>query len=180
VIAAFYYGLYSIFGKYNLRKTGRLKPFVIGFTWAGFVTVYPVLYYDILNRSNYEITWIGCMLFLKNFMFITILCIMFDIKDYAVDYSRDLRTFVVKIGLRKTIFSLLFPLSIIGLGSFIFYAVTHQFNSMKIVLNILPFVLLLIVIWSLRKRRSLMYYLLVVDGLMLVKAACGSFAMLYF
>jgi len=180
VIAAFYYGLHALFGKYNLRKTGWLKPFIIGFTWAGLVTIYPILFYDIMNKYDYEFTWIGVLLFIKNFMFITVLCIMFDIKDYAVDYIKQLKTFVVKVGLRKTIFRILFPLSLIGLVSFIFYAVTHQFNAMKTVLNILPFVLLLIVIWSLHKRRSLMYYLVVVDGLMLVKAVCGSIAMLYF
>jgi hypothetical protein len=180
IIAALYYGLHSVFGKYNLRKTGWLKPFVIGFTWAGLVTVYPVFFYDIVNGFHSRLSQVNALLFLKNFMFISVLCIMFDIKDYATDYMNCLKTFIVKMGLRQTIFYLLFPLSIIGLMSFIYYAAMHQFNPLKIVLNVVPFVTLLVVVWSLHKRRPLMYYLTVVDGLMLVKAICGSIAMLYF
>jgi len=180
LVAALYYGINSLSGKYNLRKIGWLKPFLIGFTWAGLVTVYPVLFYDIINKLNYKLTWIGVLLFLKNFMFISVLCIMFDIKDYARDYINRLKTFVVKIGLRKTIFYILLPLSLIGLGSFILYAIDHQFHQVKVLLNIIPFVLLVMIAWSLRRRRSLLYYLVIVDGLMLVKAVCGSLAIIYF
>ena len=170
VAAVLYYGGKFLPGKYNLRKIGWLKPFVIGFIWAGLVTVYPVLFYDIIHEQDYIFNWVGLLLFLKNFMFITILCIMFDIKDYAGDYINRLKTFVVKLGLRKTIFNILFPLSVSGLATFIFYAVYHQFQPGKILLNALPLILLLVVGWSMRKRRSLMYYLCVVDGLMLLKA----------
>jgi len=180
MVAALYYGINFFSKKYNIRKIGWLKPFIIGFTWAGFVTVYPVLFYDITNHLHYNLNWISGLLFWKNFMFITILCIMFDIKDYAVDYINRLRTFVVKLGLRKTIFNMIFPLSAMGLGSFVLYAITHQFHLVKILLNVIPFVLMLAVAWSLHKRRSILYYLVIVDGLMLIKAVCGSIAMIYF
>jgi len=39
--AALYYGISFIPGKLNIRKIGWLKPFIIGFTWAGMVTIYP-------------------------------------------------------------------------------------------------------------------------------------------
>jgi hypothetical protein len=105
---------------------------------------------------------------------------MFDIKDYASDCLCSIKTFVVTLGLRKTIFNILFPLSIIGLISFGWYTEAHQFATMKITLNAIPFILLGIVIYSLRKRRSLLYYLSVVDGLMLAKAVCGIIAIKYF
>ena len=180
VVAALYYGINFLSGKYNLRKIGWLKPFIIGFTWAGLVTIYPVLFYDITNKLDYKFDQVGGLLFLKNFMFISVLCIMFDIRDYAGDYISRLKTFVVGVGLRKTIFYILLPLSLVGLGSFIYYAGVHQFQLMKILLNVIPFVLLIIAIWSLRRRRSILYYLAIIDGLMLVKAVCGSIAMLYF
>jgi hypothetical protein len=40
--------------------------------------------------------------------------------------------------------------------------------------------LLLIAGLSLHHRRSLIYYLSVIDGLMLVKAVCGIIAIIYF
>ncbi len=180
VVAALYYGINFLSGKYNLRKIGWLKPFMIGFTWAGLVTIYPVLFYGIINNEKYQFTWVGILLFLKNLMFIAVLCIMFDIKDYASDCLCSLKTFVVSHGLRKTIFSILLPLSIIGLVFFIWYAVTHHFHEMRIILNIIPFMLLAVVAYSLRRRRSLLYYLSVVDGLMLAKAICGTIAIKYF
>ena len=179
-VGSLYYGVNMLSGRYNIRKIGWLKPFVIGFTWAGLVTVYPVLFYTVIHEQPYEPGWLVALLFIKNFMFVTVLCIMFDIKDYAADYVSRVRTFVVKIGLRKTIFYILVPLSVIGLGSFVYYAITSHFHPVKILLNTIPFILLLIAACSLRRRRSILYYLIIIDGLMLVKAVCGSVAMRYF
>lgn len=179
-VAAMYYGVSSRFGRINLRKVGWLKPFIIGFTWAGFVTVYPVLFYNIQEANEFEPAFRNGLLFVKNFMFISVLCILFDIKDYATDANQQLKTFVVNTGLRKTIFFIIIPLSAIGLGSFLTYALLNHFSVWKILLNFIPFILLIAVAYSLSRRRSIMYYLIVIDGLMLVKALCGSIAMVYF
>jgi hypothetical protein len=179
--AALYYGINSKkLGRYNLRNSGWLKPFVIGFSWAGLVTVYPVLFYSIDYGLQFQPTLVGLFLFIKNFMFITVLCIMFDIKDYAVDYNRQLKTFVVKVGLRNTIFYIIIPLCVIGLVSFVSYAMLRHFHFMKIALNIIPFAALIAVAWSMHRRQSILYYLVIIDGLMLVKALCGTIAMIYF
>jgi hypothetical protein len=181
IIAALYYGSNTLMGKYNLRRIGWLKPFVIGFTWAGLITVYPVLFHTVIKGEEYTPGWVGLFLFIKNFMFVTLLCILFDVKDFATDHLYRMRTFVVRLGLRKTILSLLLPLALIGLATFIYYAATHQFNWVKVLLNTIPFLLLIAVAISLlRRRRPLLYYLIVVDGLMLVKAVCGIIAMIYF
>jgi len=181
LIAVLYYGAESsAFGRFNLRQLGPLKPFIIGFVWAGSVTVYPVLFSNIENSVPYQVTLMGSLLFLKNFMFISMLGIMFDIKDYANDHRQSLGTFVTRTGLRKTIFTILVPLSVLGLGTFITYGITRDFSAMKIMLNTIPFIFLMAVAWSLAKRRSILYYLIVVDGLMVVKAVCGTMAMMYF
>ena len=180
-VAAFYYGFnLKSAGRFNLREIGWLKPFVIGFTWAGMVTVYPIIYYCLMNQQTYSITIVGSLLFLKNFMFITVLGIMFDIKDYSMDYNRQLKTFVVNQGLRKTIFYIIIPLCILGLGSFITYGIFHHFSVPKIMLNVVSFVFLIFVAMSLQNRKSILYYLVIIDGLMLVKAICGIIAMAYF
>ena len=181
LVAGLYYGISNPqFGSFNLRKIGWLKPFIIGFSWAGMVTVYPILYNCIEHGVTYIPTLVGFFLFIKNFMFVTVLCIMFDIKDYAMDYNHQLKTFVVKNGLRKTIFFIIIPLCFLGLGSFVFYAVMRGFHPVKILLNVIPFILLIIVAYSLHNRRSILYYLIIIDGLMLVKAICGTIAMIYF
>ena len=113
-------------------------------------------------------------------MYVGLLCIMFDFKDYKIDYEQKLNTFIVKLGLKKTVFNILFPLIILGLSTFIIYALSQDFSFEKIVLNTIPFVLLVMTALSLLRRKSIFYYLIVVDGLMLVKGLCGTIAMLYF
>ena len=177
--AALYYGFQSpALRKYNLRDTGWLKPFVIGFVWAGAVSVYPVVFSTLAKGEEYHLSSFKIMLFVKNFMFITVLCIMFDIKDYADDHNRQLKTFVVRVGLRKTIYYILLPLCAIGLGAYVMYAFSQHFPCIRVVFNTIPFVLLIIVAHSMNKRKSIIYYLAVIDGLMLVKAICGSLGML--
>jgi len=181
VVSALYYGVNDpLFGNHNLRNIGWLKPFIIGYTWAGSVTVYPILYYCVDKGIHYEISFVGWFLFIKNFMYITILCIMFDIKDYAMDYNQDIKTIVLKLGLRKTIFYFIIPLSIIGLASFLIYAISKDFSAAKIAINTLPFLAIITVAYSMSNRRSIFYYLVIIDGLMLFKAVCGIIAMRYF
>ena len=177
--AILYYGSASpSSANYSLRNNGWLKPFVIGFVWAGSVTVYPVLFSSIELDVHYFAEFLNILLFIKNFMFISMLCIMFDIKDYASDHNRRLKTFVVQIGLRRTIFSILIPLSVIGLGTFLIFATYRQFPLFRILINTLPFILLIIVAYSMHRRKSILYYLAIIDGLMLIKAICGILGMI--
>jgi hypothetical protein len=182
IVATLYYGIdHRFFGKINLRNIGWLKPFLIGYIWAGSVTVYPVIFSGVEHDANYyDINLIGFFLFVKNFMFITVLCIMFDIKDYATDSNQQIKTFVVNAGLRKTIFYIILPLSALGLTSFLAFAIDRHFSSMKIFMNVIPFVALLLVAYSMHRRQSILYYLIAIDGLMLVKAVCGCIAMTFF
>ena len=177
-IAGLYYGInHPVLKNFRLRNIGWLKPFIIGFVWAGLVNIYPMMFYTIEHEQVYVPDIIGILLFIKNFMFVTVLCIMFDIKDYAADHNLQLKTFVVKAGLRKTIFFILIPLSLLGLSSFVLYGIVRHFSVLKIALNVIPFLLLIMVAYSLHKRKSIFYYLIVIDGLMLVKALCGIIAM---
>ena len=167
--AALYYGTRFV----NLRRIGWLKPFMIGFIWAGVVTIYPVLYFDLAHSRIYTFSWVGTLLFLKNMMFIAVLCIMFDIKDYADDSNHQLKTFVVRFGLRTTIFVVIIPLVVIGLLSLIAFTTSRHLGTVPILFNLVPFIVLLIIAWSMQKPHTLFYYLVVIDGLILLKALCG-------
>ncbi|RYU97497.1 hypothetical protein [Emticicia agri] len=175
--AIFYYGL-SFLPRYNLRKIGWLKPFVIGFTWAGLITIAPIIFYNLTHQSGQGISPIGWWLLLKNFMFVSVLCIMFDIKDYATDSNHNVKTFVVKKGLRFTIFSIILPLTIAGLISFLIFGTFNHFSQTRLILNVLPFVAMISVCYALKERRNIFFYLIIIDGLMFFKAACGIIASL--
>lgn len=180
--ALLYYGVeHHLFGRLSLRSIGWLKPFLIGGIWAGVATVYPVIFHEIESGGDgYQFNIVGTFLFIKNLMYITVLCIMFDIKDYAEDYNRQIKTFVVRNGLRHTIFRVLLPLTASGLAAFLVYAIDRQFSNLKIAINLVPFVALIVVAYSLHRRQSILYYLAAIDGLMLLKGICGTIAMTFF
>ena len=177
-VALLYYGPpFKGLEHYNLRQTGWLKPFIIGFVWSGATTIYPLIFCQLETGHPYTLTFIGLLLFVKNLMFISVLGIMFDIKDYAADHNQRLKTFVVRVGLRKTLFLIIIPLSTLGFLSFMAYALINHFQLVRILFNAIPFILLLIVGYSMHRRKTIMYYLVVIDGLMLLKAICGILGM---
>ncbi|WP_439580913.1 UbiA family prenyltransferase [Dyadobacter bucti] len=172
--AILYYGLLpkSIISL-NLRNTGWLKAFVIGFVWAGSVNLFPVAVVHIERGISVAEPVFMLWLFIKNWMFCTVNAIMFDMKDYEDDANIELKTFAVRMGLRNTISYVLVPLLSIGLLSLLIFAVSKGFNILTILLNLIPFLCLLLVAFSLHKPRPILYYLIVIDGLLLVKAICG-------
>lgn len=177
--ALLYYGLLpqSMF-RLNLRNTGWLKPFVIGYVWAGCVSLFPVVVQMIEHDAHIQKPGFMLWLFIKNWMFCTVNAIMFDMKDYADDANKALKTFVVRFGLRKTIYFILVPLLVIGFMSFIIFSIYNHLGVVRVIINLIPFVCLLYVAFSLHQRKPILYYLIVIDGLLLVKAICGISGML--
>lgn len=174
VIAILYYGV--SLGKnvrINVRGTGWIKPFIIGLVWATAVSYIPILWYEAAHGIHYEFSWFNIWFLGKNFMYISLLAILFDIKDYIADHNKKLKTFVVRIGLKKTIFYIIIPLTALGFISFMGFALLRHYHPVRIFINSIPFILLLIVAWSMQKKRSILFYLTIIDGLMVVKAACG-------
>lgn len=176
-IAMAYYGI--SFGStftINTRSTGWFKPFAIGLVWSTAVTYVPLLWYQVEQNDPYSFSSINLWFFIKNFMYISLLAILFDIKDYASDHNRRLKTFVVTMGLHRTIFLVIIPLTILGYMALLIFAWLMHFPLLRTIINGIPFVLLVLVAWSMTNRKSIFYYLVVIDGLMLVKALCGIVA----
>jgi len=172
-----YYGLVprSVF-RYNLRNTGWVKAFVIGFAWACCANVVPLILLRVEHGLGYLNPYLWAWLFVKNWMFCTVNAIMFDIKDYPTDANVHLRTFVVRFGLRRTIYYILIPLSTIGLISFYVFGSLHHFTALQMAVNTLPFLLTIYFAYTLHKRKSLLFYLMAIDGIIMFKALCGIIA----
>jgi 4-hydroxybenzoate polyprenyltransferase len=173
-----YYGLLPrSFIHLNLRNTGWLKAFVIGFVWGGVVSLLPIvaLKAERLFFATDPVLIIG--LFVKNWMFCTVNAIIFDIKDYADDSNHQIKTFVVRFGLYRTIFYILIPLCLIGIIALFAFAVYRHFTFLPVFFMLIPFLLLLYVSYSMNKEKSIFYYLIVIDGIVMVKGICGIIAM---
>ncbi|WP_443945896.1 hypothetical protein ACJVDH_01965 [Pedobacter sp. AW1-32] len=174
IAGALYYGLLpKSFLKFNLRNTGWFKAFVIGFVWACCANVLPLIMLKIETGIGYHDSVLWTWLFIKNWMFCTVNAIIFDIKDYPTDANKHLRTFVVRYGLRRTIFNILIPLLIVGLCSLAVFAYFKGFGLPQVLFNVLPFILTIYIAYSMHRRQNILYYLMVIDGLILFKAICG-------
>ena len=174
MVAFLYYGLLpAYFFNLNLRNTGWLKPFIIGFIWACTANVLPLIILKIEQGTPFPFGEFWLWLFVKNWMFCTVNAIMFDIKDYEIDANRELKTFVVQFGIHKTIFFILIPLLAIGMLSLFVFTRYEQLPGKQVLMNFIPFVITLIVAFSLNLKKPILYYLIVIDGLILLKACCG-------
>lgn len=174
IAALSYYGLLpSSSYRLNLRSSGWAKAFVIGFVWAGAVNILPLVALRIENVPFHADLVLVLWLFIKNWMFCTVNAIMFDLKDYADDANHELKTFVVRFGLRRTINYILIPLLVIGIFSLIAFTSVRHYPAIPILFNLVPFICLLMVAYSLHTRKPILFYLIVIDGLLLIKALCG-------
>lgn len=163
----------------NLRSYGLLKPVVIGCIWAGVGVYAPFLYLKISQHYYKGMSHLP-ILFVSNALYITVIAVLFDIKDFESDANKQMKTLVVRIGLTKTINWFVVPLAALILLATLRYSYLHQFTGYQILLNTIPLILLISVSYQMHQRKSILYYLAIIDGLIVVKAACGLIATLLF
>lgn len=164
-----YYGnIYFPNKKISLR-VGLLKPFVISFVWAGIVSLYPSIINSVTENSQL-FTSKTVFSFIENFLFISILCILFDIKDYKDDYNKQLKTFVVRFGKRNTINKIIIPMTILYFTFTAWMGLAISIQSRYIIIYSFMAVLLMIIAVKIFKSKDLFFYLISIDGLLLLKA----------
>lgn len=120
------------------------------------------------------------ILFISNALYISIIALLFDIKDFESDANKQMKTLVVRMGLTKTINWIVLPMSALILIATLRYGYLHGFTGYQILLNTIPLILLISVSYQMHQRKSILYYLAIIDGLIVVKAACGIIATLLF
>jgi hypothetical protein len=84
------------------------------------------------------------------------------------------------MGLTKTINWIVLPMSALILMATLRYSFLHGFTGYQILLNTIPLILLISVSYQMHQHKSILYYLAIIDGLIVVKAACGIIATLLF
>ncbi len=172
--AASYYGKLPFL---NLRNSGWTKPVTIGLCWAASVSLLPLVSLQLENGGYTEVPWLlAGWLFVKNWMFCSVNAILFDIKDYTDDSNRRLKTFVVSYGTRFTIMLILLPMILLGVASFLFFSYYRGLDIYQVAINLVPFALTLYIALSMHKPRPILYYLVVIDGMLFIKAICGIVA----
>ncbi|MEY3507043.1 MAG: hypothetical protein RIR44_275, partial [Bacteroidota bacterium] len=156
----------------NLRSYGIAKPLVIGSIWAGVGVYAPYLFLKLTNQAYDGMAHMP-ILFISNALYISIIALLFDIKDFESDANKQMKTLVVRMGLTKTINWIVLPMSALILIATLRYGYLHGFTGYQILLNTIPLILLISVSYQMHQRKSILYYLAIIDGLIVVKAACG-------
>lgn len=164
----------------KIRQIGWLKPFIVGLTWSGMVTIFPLIIWQV-QRGQFELGhyYSSFLLWLQNFLFISAMALLFDMSDYRNDARRKLNTYPVLLGIRKTIKMVLIPLLLINVVVFLLYQYQQQFSVLQTIVRSIPYLLLFYIVGQYRQQRKLLYYLAAVDGLLFVKAFCGIVSIIY-
>ncbi len=150
------------------RKAGLLKTFLLAFTWA-FVTVY-IPYKQVPTASTHSL-----LLLLNNrFLFMLMLCIIFDARDTKVDKIRGLQsltTLVTPVTIRYIMGAVFIAYIINGVIFRIYYN-----EPMQIIALLVTGIAAAVVYFFSLKRQGYIFYYFLVDGLMLFSAIAAYVA----
>ena len=142
---------------FNLRKHGYIKPFLISAIWVISCSAVPLIENNILTSHS---TWF----LISQFCFISVLCLLFDLKDSVEDFLNGVNTYANKFG---TVITKLICLIILVIGSVSFYIFTQNLY-LQIAMSLLFFATALTVLISKEKSHGFYYYLWV-DGLLFLQ-----------
>ncbi|MEP7256000.1 MAG: hypothetical protein ABI666_09490 [Ferruginibacter sp.] len=144
------------------RRAGVLKTIVLALTWT-YVTAFIPMQKTYLLLDNADLFIIS-----RRFLFMLMLCIIFDSRDIAVDKIRGLHSLAtdLKPGTLKFLVYTIFAVLFVSNFFFRYYGITIY---QSIALQISTLALLIVYFYSTKKQGYLFYYF-IVDGLMLFSA----------
>lgn len=145
---------------FRLRQIKGLKIFIIAFTWT-LVTVYIPINLYIVNKISLAIVLIN------NFLFIAILSLLFDIKDFQKDKENNLPSIPVLIGEIKSYQVIRLILAVLLISTYFLYDDVGFATTVALLLHILFSYL---VIFKLKSSHKNFYYTILIDGLLISQA----------
>jgi len=144
------------------RRAGVLKTILLAFTWAYVTAFIPMQKtYSLLDNAD-------LFVFTRRFLFMLMLCIIFDNRDKAIDKMRGLHSLATDLSplvlrmLIYTVFAVLFASNFY----YRYYGITFY---QSLALQVSTLALLTVYFYSAKKRDYIFYYF-IVDGLMLFSA----------
>ena len=145
----------------RLKDFGVLKIITLTLLWTLVTVWFPV------SQAYYtDVSFL--LIFLRRFIFIFILCLVFDIRDTEIDSKENRRTIPVITGIRKAYAICYFLLVVFVMISLIQYLKTPdiiQFNAM-----VISAAATFVMIEYTKKNKSDIAYLACIDGMMLLQA----------
>ena len=150
------------------RRAGFLKTVLLAFTWAFVTTLIP------LQISIFHLDISVILIFINRFLFMLMLCIIFDKRDIAVDKIRGLQSLATNI---KPVFLNALILFIVIIYGFICFTMMVSGFTLPHIFSLIctAIITVFFYLFSFKKRGYLFYYFFV-DGLMLLSALLTALA----
>ena len=150
------------------RKMGFLKTVLLAFTWAHVTIMIPLQISILQLPSN------GILLFCSRFLFMLMLCVIFDKRDAAMDKIRGMHSMATDISHSLLYFLMLFIFAIYVVISCMLssYGITRLQSAALLIAGVVTLVLYFISL----KRKDYVFYYFVVDGMMFLSSAATAIA----
>ncbi|MBC7696074.1 MAG: UbiA family prenyltransferase [Burkholderiales bacterium] len=142
---------------FNLRRHGYIKPFLISTVWVISCGLVPLI-------ENQLLTIHSAWFLASQFVFISVLCLLFDIKDNDKDYLSGVNTYANRFGVSATKL-ICAVMVLIGFTCFYMFKSDTASLTASVILRIL---LLFTILYTSDKRHAFYYYLWV-DGLLIIQ-----------
>jgi 4-hydroxybenzoate polyprenyltransferase len=143
-----------------LRSVPLLKVFLIALVWSAVTVLFPLADTGVAIETNAVL-----LLWLRRFLFILALALLFDIRDYTYDRNTRTLTFPGLIGEGYTRL-----LSLVLLGLYLLLA--FYMEEGRVLISLISSVLVAaLIVWHASEEKPRIYYALLADGAMLVHFA---------
>ena len=142
---------------FNLRRHGYIKPFLISSVWVISCSLVPLI-------ENQLVTKLSIWFVASQFCFISVLCLLFDIKDGESDYLAGVNTYVNKFGVNIAKL-ICFAFVAVSVGCFFLFTTDIYFIVFAVILNLL----VIATITLTNENRDSLYFYLWIDGLLVLQ-----------
>ena len=147
--------------KKRIKDYGFLKIITLALLWTLVTVWFPV------NSLPVE-TGIFAFIFFKRFVFMFVLCLLFDVRDIEIDRDEKINTLAVILGRKKSYY-----LSYVFISLFIILSVLHYLYAPEkatLFAMLLSALATIFTIETTKKTNSDFVYLAGIDGMMLLQA----------
>ncbi|MCB0710485.1 MAG: hypothetical protein R2765_08080 [Ferruginibacter sp.] len=144
------------------RKAGVFKTFLLAFTWAYVTVIIP------LQKSIFHLSGADFFVFTRRFLFMLMLCIIFDNRDKAMDKIRGLHSLATDLKPMMLKLLIYFIFAVLFISNFFYKQFgIHAWHSVGLQVSTLA---LLVVYFFSQKKQGYLFYYFIVDGMMLFSA----------
>ena len=153
--------------KKRIKDFGSLKIITLSLLWTLVTVWFPV---DEANLSGLSFQ----LIFVRRFIFIFVLCLLFDIRDIEVDRKEKIATLAVQLGVKKSFalcYLLLVIFALLSIIQFIYLPDAPQLIAMLV-----SALSTWVTIEYSKKNNSDVFYLACVDGVILLQSLLVIFA----